>query len=323
MCINDKHIKVNFLEYGNSRHITMSESTVLRLPTHSVPALNPTILRYLSSCFANIQFGDLSTASIQNMIQNVIASQEVFVQHRNGLIDLLKSSYIREVWISESPPDNNMDTINIADLLVEGGTKPDDMDEHTWNKLDNIHRALNIHVLDNSTNEDEFFHSANFNVNFVRKVHSTIGNGVILNAGEFRKHNVCARYSSVQYARHSAIEEHLNALLSFVRESIKTAPHDIVERVAHMIKLGSIFFSEFLLIHPFSNGNGRTARIMLNAMLKHAVVVPFSLYVKNREEYLRVLEKRNDRSAPSALAEYILLAINQTASNVNWIAMSM
>lgn len=80
------------------------------------------------------------------------------------------------------------------------------MDEHTRHKLVNINSALNIHVLDNSTNKDEFFHSANFNVDFVRKVHSTIGNSVISDAGEFRKYNVCARYSSVQYAKHYAIE---------------------------------------------------------------------------------------------------------------------
>ena len=88
-----------------------------------------------------------------------------------------------------------------------------------------------------------------------------------------------------------------------------------------MIRLGSLFFSEFLLIHPFSNGNGRTARLLLSAFLKFEMVIPFSMYISKREEYIEVLEKRNNLSPPSALAHYVLLTCNRTAAQVNWLTM--
>jgi fido (protein-threonine AMPylation protein) len=41
----------------------------------------------------------------------------------------------------------------------------------------------------------------------------------------------------------------------------------------HALKVG-VFFAEFLKIHPFKDGNGRTARLLL---LKGFAIVPFSL----------------------------------------------
>jgi len=95
--------------------------------------------------------------------------------------------------------------------------------------------------------------------------------------------------------------------------AVITKLSNLSERAKHMISLGTIFFSEFLLIHPFINGNGRTARLLLNFVMKDYSVVPFSLY-SSRESYIEVLEHRNDGNAPHLLAHYILKSICATLS---------
>jgi fido (protein-threonine AMPylation protein) len=290
--------------------------------------LDISVLHHLYYCFDNLSFGNLSVWSVTTLLENILKGRQNYVRHRDALMDVLKSNYVREAWISESPPAPCIDTVAVADSVVEGvsPTTPS-VDEHTWTKVANIHSALNTFVLDGSMNEAEFFE--NLDLEFVYRVHRVIGNHVIPTAGHLRKKTVGATGSWVRYTNPEAIELHLKTLLAFVREKARTAPapsqspQSDMDRVSYMIKLGSIFFSEFLLIHPFANGNGRTARILLNAILKHVVVVPFSLYLNNRDEYLNVLQKRNDRTTPVELAGYILQAINKTSADVNWLANQM
>lgn len=191
---------------------------------------------------------------------------------------------------------------------------PDNLDQHTWKKLRNIYSTI-VHV----TNPDV---DATINLDFVKSIHSKLGHEVFENGGQFRTHRVCARSSSVIYAMPKTIEERLVSLLAFVNEYKLLAPNgDGSDRLLYMIRLGAIFFSEFLLVHPFGNANGRTARILLNAFLREDVAIPFSLYVKSRATYIEALEARNNLSPPSQLATYILNACNKTAAQVNWLLM--
>lgn len=274
---------------------------------------------YLETTFTGTQFHDLSGDVAMGLIQNIMGSVNKFCDNREEVLDVLIANYVREVWIAESPPPSHVDTVVVSDLLTEGKARPDNIDMKTWAKLRNVHAALSAVVLNNSSNETGFYGS--FDLDFVKSVHALVGeNGVFSDGGQFRTKMVIARSSNVIYARPYVIEEHLTALLAFVRKNAVSSL-DGLHRIEHMIKLGSLFFSEFLLIHPFANGNGRTARILLNAMLRYSVIIPFSLYVKSRDEYLSVLEKRNNRSSPSALATYILYAVNQTAAQINWLTM--
>ena len=84
----------------------------------------------------------------------------------------------------------------------------------------------------------------------------------------------------------------------------------------HAFLLGALFFSEYLLIHPFANGNGRSARILLNLLLCDITTVPFSLYISDRKQYIDVLEERNDGSPPQALATYVLYCAHSSSARL-------
>ena len=228
------------------------------------------------------------------------------------------SNYVREVWVGESPPENEIDTVKIVDALIEGDDILAELHSSTLTKLENLITAMNnILVLDEILENYDFF-----TLEFAKKIHSTIGKDLIESPGLLRTKAVRATNSSVKYATPMSIEEKLVGLFDFIRSAASQAPDEDALRCTYMIRLGSFFFSEFLLIHPFSNGNGRTARILLQAFLRNFVLIPFSLYVSNRDEYIKVLERRNDLSPPSALARYVLLACNRTASPIKWLAMT-
>jgi fido (protein-threonine AMPylation protein) len=74
--------------------------------------------------------------------------------------------------------------------------------------------------------------------------------------------------------------------LSFVNENMAEVKElDQIERPSKMIALAALFFCEFLKIHPFINGNGRTVRLLLSWLIRDETGVPVSL-MTCREKYM-------------------------------------
>ena len=78
-----------------------------------------------------------------------------------------------------------------------------------------------------------------------------------------------------------------------------------------------IFFSEFLRIHPFKDGNDRCARILFNIMTQHLIACPISLCsnIKLRSLYIEALKRADSLIKPNSLnnlIEYIYKRIIST-----------
>lgn len=95
-------------------------------------------------------------------------------------------------------------------------------------------------------------------------------------------------------------------LLDFVKEAFENLPGE--QRILKALCLGAFFFSECLLIHPFSDGNGRVSRLSLSILLKDYIFVPISLnYNDDKYIYLESLEKRDQGiKIPWSVIEYII-----------------
>ena len=59
----------------------------------------------------------------------------------------------------------------------------------------------------------------------------------------------------------------------------------------HPLLLSCIFHYEFVFIHPFKDGNGRMARLMMNYVLISSGYLPLSIPLKYREQYFNSLEE--------------------------------
>lgn len=62
-------------------------------------------------------------------------------------------------------------------------------------------------------------------------------------------------------------------------------------RVLHPVTLATTFHYQFVSIHPFDDGNGRMARILMNLILMQSGYLPVVLKLDRKTEYFLALEK--------------------------------
>lgn len=72
-----------------------------------------------------------------------------------------------------------------------------------------------------------------------------------------------------------------------VKESFAAFPE---KKETDAIELAAWTHAEFVRIHPFSDGNGRTSRMIMNYQLMAAGFLPISIAKENRLEYYEVLD---------------------------------
>ena len=85
----------------------------------------------------------------------------------------------------------------------------------------------------------------------------------------------------------------------------------------HPLILSSVFHYEFAFIHPFSDGNGRTARLWQNILLYNWKEVfeylPIeSLIHKYQTEYYKVIDNCNKKGDSTEFIEFMLRMIDET-----------
>ena len=81
----------------------------------------------------------------------------------------------------------------------------------------------------------------------------------------------------------------------------------------HPVVAASAFHAMFENIHPFTDGNGRTGRIVLNCMLEQAGYPPIALKAADRAAYLTALEDWQVRDDPRQLVELVAAQIAEEA----------
>ncbi len=90
---------------------------------------------------------------------------------------------------------------------------------------------------------------------------------------------------------------------------------------AHPIQIAALAHYKFVYIHPFYDGNGRTARLLMNLILMKSGYPPVIIKKEDRLDYYEYLEMANKgdvkpfirfiaRSAKRTLEEYIMLCDN-------------
>ena len=72
---------------------------------------------------------------------------------------------------------------------------------------------------------------------------------------------------------------------------VKAFYMDLQDRaIENVIELAAWTHAEFVRIHPFADGNGRTSRLIMNYQLMFHGFLPISIAKENRLEYFNVLE---------------------------------
>ena len=83
------------------------------------------------------------------------------------------------------------------------------------------------------------------------------------------------------------------------------------ETTSHPVTLAAQAHHRLVAIHPFIDGNGRTARLVMNLILMRAGYPPTVIQRINRRQYYRVLEQA-DTGKPAALVNFVGRAVERS-----------
>lgn len=128
----------------------------------------------------------------------------------------------------------------------------------------------------------------------VLKLHGILMSGITPDAGFYRNHAVRIVGVNLPTANYLRVPE---LTQSVINKSGK-ASRDI-------INLSADIHSRFEQIHPFSDGNGRVGRLLINAMLLNANLAPAVIHQEQRRLYYTYLYKSQIKDDQSQLEDFL------------------
>lgn len=160
------------------------------------------------------------------------------------------------------------------------------------------HQAVLNWLLDQiATNKD-----LNIDEAFIKNIHLRLMNGIVSDAGQFRNHSVRIQDSRTTVSNWIRIPE----LMKNIHTTINVDSKDITAILAK-------FHADFEQIHPFSDGNGRTGRLILLTMALQAHVVPPIILKERKHAYYKYLEIAQMNKNYKPLELFIASSIISTA----------
>jgi Fic family protein len=127
--------------------------------------------------------------------------------------------------------------------------------------------------------------------------------------GEYKKQPNNVRTASgeiFRFADPAEVAIKMNELVIWLRD-------ELAKNVLHPIEIASKLHHDFVLIHPFGDGNGRTARILVNYVLMRNGYLPLIVTTEQKDKYLASLRKA-DAGDLEALTDF-LTACSNTSMN--------
>ena len=117
-------------------------------------------------------------------------------------------------------------------------------------------------------------------------------------AGRYRDMNVIITGSNYSVTDFNNIHDEMNRLIMWIKED---------RQHYHPVEFATLLHKRFVFMHPFKDGNGRVARLLMNTVLIQdgymLVIIPPIL----RNEYISLLEKahKNDKQFIEFIAERV------------------
>jgi Fic family protein len=161
-----------------------------------------------------------------------------------------------------------------------------------------IYEITNIKESFNYINE----YKKKLTVNFIKKLHMIITYKTLkfpYLEGKFRPKNFSvfmggSNYKTVPGGRE--VTKAINSLIKKFEKKQKEAPFDSIIK----------FYSGFIAIPPFLDGNGRTSRMLLNWLLMREKLPPVNFEAKKHLEHIKYLEKSRQGQSHIPLEQFIL-----------------
>lgn len=131
--------------------------------------------------------------------------------------------------------------------------------------------------------------------NIVKDLHALLTDNIMV-GGIYRSEEV--RISGAGFTPHAGNE--MYAQVKGFYEDLK-----VKEDALNPIELAAWTHAEFVRIHPFADGNGRTSRLLMNYQLLKCGYLPVSVAKENRLDYYNALEEYAARGNLNIFADFV------------------
>lgn len=260
-----------------------------------------------------------------------------FDSYLTELIIKLDNLRLKETWEGTTPKPlfQQFKTVlfmleSVATARIEGNHTT--VLEYVNSKIDDLYpKPYGIREIYNLENALQFIEqNANNPINrmFISHLHKMIMDGLPLDEegdvtpGEYRKENVAILKSVHQPPDAVLVNDYMEELIGFIDKQVPNRFELLKTAIAH---------HRFVWIHPFTNGNGRTARLLTYAMLvkygfaveSGRIVNPAAVFCSTREEYYKYLGladeslKTGNKVGMLQWCEYMLTGIKKETENIN------
>jgi Fic family protein/DNA-binding XRE family transcriptional regulator len=228
------------------------------------------------------------------------ALQRKSAAYTSVIREILENPDIRDHYIlkltyhSNSIEGSTLSEPDTAAVLFDNVALPDkSLSEQLEAK--NHQTALNnlfAHVADGGAISEEF----------VLKLHSILMNGVRPDAGLYRRHPVRITGVNLPTANYLRVPE-------LMLEVMKKATKESQSKHTDIIATAASTHSRFEQIHPFSDGNGRVGRLLMNAQFLKANLAPAIIRQEQKQLYYTYLYKAQTKDDHSQLENFLCDAI--------------
>ena len=220
----------------------------------------------------------------------------------NKMPVLRRNNRIRSIHSSLAIEANSLSFDQVKDI-IDGKTVIGPQDE-----IQEVKNAYEAYKLIKEVNQ--------YSIKDLKKVHGVMTYLTVDESGEFRKGNegvfdengncihVCPPPEQV--------DELMKQLFNWMEDN---------NGIIHPLILSSVFHYEFVFIHPFKDGNGRTARLWQNVILsnweKLFEYVPIESQIKKyQEEYYSAIANCDHNGNSTEFIEFMLKMIDETLEDL-------
>ncbi len=217
-------------------------------------------------------------------------------EHKNVVKEILDSPDIRDRFIlkltyhSNSIEGSTLTEPDTAAILFDNAALSNrSLTEQLEAK--NHQTALN-YVFDHSLKNEKI------DENLILKLHSILMNGIRPDAGVYRNHGVRITGVNLPTANHMSVRKLIGEVL--VRAE---------QRIDDIISLVASVHARFEQVHPFSDGNGRIGRLLMNAMLLKKSIAPAIIRQEQKQFYYAFLYTAQTKGKPDQLEDFLCEAV--------------
>ena len=176
------------------------------------------------------------------------------------------------------------------------------------NEIQEVQNAYNAYLKMNEVNP--------FSIKDLKKIHGILTYLILEDSGNFRNGGEGVFDENGNCIFVCPPPEQVDILMNQLFNWMKTKKDEI-----HPLILSSIFHYEFVFIHPFKDGNGRTARLWQNVILSNweqlFEYIPIESEIKKyQEEYYKVIQKCNIKGDSTEFIEFMLKMIDAVLDGI-------